>query len=118
MPVILLCILIVIIKQKKVVIGDGSVLPNVLLRYECGSNGNDVTISESNLYGSEVPYCWDSDVLGRVIGPEGRINFYIKCREEDHDGLGCDSGHGAGVGGCYSLGHCYHPFLFMQYYLL
>ena len=48
----------------------------------------------------------------------GHINFYIKCREEDYDGLGCDDGHGSGVGGCYSFGYCYCPFLFMQYYFL
>lgn len=118
MPVILLCILIVIIKQKKVVIGDGSVLPNVLLRHECGSNGNDVTISDSNLYGSEVPYCWDSDVLGRVIGSEGRINFYIKCREEDHDGLGCDDGHGSRVSSFTSVIALADGFLRIEYYLL
>lgn len=48
----------------------------------------------------------------------GHINFYIKCREEDYDGLGCDDGHGSGVGGCYSFGYCYCLFLFMQYYFL
>ena len=60
--------------------------------HECGSNGNDVTISESDLYGSEVPYYWDSDVLGRVIGPDGHINLEVECREEDYDGLGFNGG--------------------------
>lgn len=84
MPIVFLCILIFAIKQKKVVIGDGSVLPDVLLRHKCGSNGNDVTISESNLYGSEVPYCLDSDVLGRVDGMAKGLSFKVEYRKKDY----------------------------------
>lgn len=56
-----LCLLVVI-KQKKVVIGDGDVFPDVLLRHECGSGDNIIaafkhsvcTVAESPASGAEA----------------------------------------------------------------
>lgn len=90
MPVVFFCILIFVIKQKKVVIGDGDVFPDVLLGRECGSGDNDVFILESNLYGGDVPYCLDFDVLDGVIGFYKSINFKAECGEKDYDGIVCD----------------------------
>ena len=105
-------IFIIVIKQKKVIIFTyGDVFANVLLWYKGGGGGNEVTTLKRNLYGGAVPYRWDSDVLGRVTGPDWYINFKVECWEKDHDGLGGDGGHSAGVNGCYSFCNCDCPFV-------
>ena len=84
MPVVFLCIFIFVIKQKQVIIFIcGNVFPVVLLGHECGSGDNDAIILESNLYGSEVPYCWDFDVLDDAIGLDRHIPFKVVCVEKD-----------------------------------
>ena len=55
-PVVLLCILVVIIKQKKVVIGDGNVFLDVLLWHERGSGGVIIAVFKHYLHSSNIPY--------------------------------------------------------------
>lgn len=87
-PVILLCILIVIIKQKKVVIGDGDVFPDVLLGHECDCGDNIIAAFKHSLHGYNISYFGDKTVLDGYIWVSLDIHLGIKCRDEDHNGLG------------------------------
>ena len=73
----------------------------------------DIAIFESNLYDGETLYCWDSDVLDEAIGLDRYINFEVKRREKDNDGLRCNSCDGVSVSGCYGFCQEIHQLNFL-----
>lgn len=87
-PVVFFCILIVIIKQKEVVIGDENAFPDVLLGHECGSDDSIVAVFEHSLHGYNISYFGDKTVLDGYVWVALDILLGIKCQDEDHNGLG------------------------------
>lgn len=87
MSVVFLCLLVVI-KRKKVVIGDGNVFPDVLLWHERGSGSSIVAVFEHSLHSSRISYFGDGTVLDGYVWVSLDIRLGIKCRDEDHNGLG------------------------------
>lgn len=95
-PVTLLCILIFVIKQKKVV-SDDVVYTGFLLRHKCGCGDSAATVFEQHLHGCNISYFGNEAVLdgcGRVTLD---IRLDIERWDKDYDGLWADGGREAGV---------------------
>lgn len=86
-PVAFLC-LFVVIKQKKVVVGDGNDFPDVLLWHGCGSGDSIVAAFKHYFHSSNISYFGDRTVLDGCVMVAPGIHLDIERRDEDHNGLG------------------------------
>lgn len=84
----LLCFFIIQIVIKEVVISEGNVFPDVLLGHECGCGDSIVAVFEHSLHGYNISYFGDKTVLDGYVWVALDILLGIKCRDEDHNGLG------------------------------